>query len=224
MRGVNKFGAAEDQDWYTASLLSLGYQFYGPGYQGNEFPLACYIEPGRYEGQLLTISSMGWFGFPLVLCNNARRGRRSGSAGGLMTVSNYSDYHALALETTLGPSGAYTGAPSGIGQDTTNIGKQAPTSLLLWSDQSAPYPFPAGASGLTPNNASIARAGWSSGGQFTIRDYRTITLQWLPFYDPTAITNSIVTPTWRWVEISRQHLNYDYSPAIPFTAPVEPPR
>ena len=215
-------------DWYTAALQITGIQswpFATAGF-GNQYPLSCYIEPGRYEGQLLTISSMGWTGFPLVLCNNARRGRRSGNNPGASTTDQYSDYHALALETTLGPSGAYTGAPGGTGQDTTNIGKQAPTSLLLWSDQSAPYPFPAGASGLTPNNASVARAGWSESGQFTIRDYRTITLQWLPFYDPEIVSPiaTIVTPTWRWVEISRQHLNYRSDNGSTTTIPAVIPR
>lgn len=198
-----------DVDWYTAALqinYIQSWPSFTAGY-GNRYPLSCYIEPGRYEGQLLTISSMGWTGFPLVLCNNARRGRRTGNNPGASTADTYSDYHALALETTLGPGGAYTGAFGGDGQDTTDIGKQAP--VTSW-DQSAPYPFPYGASGATLNAASLLRAGWSESGQFTIRDYRTITLQWLPFYDPDLVRPIATrdTPTWRWVEISRQHLNY----------------
>jgi hypothetical protein len=172
-----------------------------------------YIEPGSYEGQLLTITSMGWLpDNGIIINNNPRYNTVTGTA--VQAGATYGDYHMLQLE--------FTGAVNALNGNQGYTGGQG--SISDWNTDflnDAPYPFPYGAMtpyGFTPGSSndkvfgnSLWRSNWSKNGQFTIRDFRTITLQWLPFYDLGNYSNVQSPPVaWRWVEISRTNLNYTY--------------
>jgi hypothetical protein len=172
---------------------------------GRSLPWSVHIQPGFYIGQTLNIVSMGWQS-PIVISNNPRLGRRTGAGPFIKLDDPYSDYHCLALESNIPISGS--------------LGGQAIGSIALygWTLQDAPYPFPYGATAGTNSaatiagyQASITRSNWTPRGQFTIRDYRSITLQWLPFVNPIQDANGTTGPVvYRWVEISRTINNYRF--------------